>query len=207
MMEIYDISQIIREGIAVWPGDQKFRRQWNMRLEKGQSCNLSAITMSLHTGTHLDAPYHFDDAGPDIASVALKHYVGPARVVTMNVERCISAHDLVALSWDGVERVLFRTRPGDLSETRFDSRFVYLAEDAAGFLGERNMLLVGTDSPSVDAFDSKTLQTHKALLGHGTAILEGVRLGQVPDGDYELICLPLKLAGADGSPVRAILRR
>jgi arylformamidase len=206
-MEIYDISQTIREGIAVWPGDRKFRRQWNLRLERGQSCNLSAVTMSLHTGTHIDAPYHFDDAGSDIASLALKHYAGPARVVTMNIERCISAGDLAVLSWDRVERILFKTRPDGLSDTHFDSRFVYLTKDAAEFLGERDILLVGTDAPSVDAFDSKTMETHKALLRHGTAILEGARLNQVPDGDYELICLPLKLAGADGSPVRAVLRR
>jgi arylformamidase len=206
-MTIFDISQTIQEGITVWPGDQKFRRRWNMRLESGQSCNLSAVTMSLHTGTHIDAPYHFDDSGPDVGSLELGRYFGPARVVTMNVERCISSPDLAALSWEGVERVLFKTRPSGWSEARFDSNFVYLAEDAAGFLGERGVLLVGTDSPSVDAFDSKNMKTHKTLLGHGTAILEGIRLSHVPDGDYELICLPLKMAGADGSPVRAILRK
>ncbi len=206
-MEIYDISQTIREGIAVWPGDQQFRRQWKMRLAKGQSCNLSSVTMSVHTGTHLDAPYHFDDAGTDIASVSLTRYVGRARVVAMSVDRHITARDLALLAWDGVERILFKTRAADAIETEFDPRFVYLSEDGAEFIGKRNMLLVGTDAPSVDGRDSRGMLAHKTLLKHGVAILEGVRLAQVPDGDYELICLPLKLAGADGSPVRAILRR
>ncbi len=206
-MEIFDITQTIREEMPVWPGDQKFRRRWNMRIAQGKSCNLSSVTMSLHTGTHLDAPRHFVDSGQDIACVPLTHYVGRARVVTMKVERCICAADLDCLAWDGVERVLFKTRLFDPGDSRFDPHFVFLAGDGAEFIGLRNLLLVGTDSPSIDAFDSKTMPAHKALLKHGTAILEGIRLAHVPDGDYELICLPLKLAGADGSPVRAILRR
>ncbi len=162
--------------------------------------------MSLHTGTHLDAPCHFADAGADITGVALSRYIGRARVVTLRVERCISDSDLAALSWDGVERILFRTRQTDADDNRFDSHFVYLTEEAAHFIGSRKVFLVGTDSPSIDHFESKTMQAHKALLGHEVAILEGLRLAHVPDGDYELICLPLKLAGADGSPVRAVLR-
>ena len=206
-MKIYDISQTVGEEIAVWPGDQKFRRRWNMRLEKGQSCNLSAVTMSLHTGTHIDAPFHFDDSGPDVANLELARYLGPARVVTISVNRCISSSELNQPALEGAQRVLFRTRQGDSSDSRFCSEFVYLTKDAADFLGARGVLLVGTDAPSVDAFESKDMTTHKALLGHGIAILEGIRLDHVPDGDYELICLPLKVAGADGSPVRAVLRK
>ncbi len=178
-----------------------------MRIAEGGSCNLSSVTMSLHTGTHLDAPCHFVDEGKDITGVPLASYVGPARVVSIKVAECISSADLAALCWDGVERVLFRTLPSDAGDSRFDRNFVYLSEDAAEFLGRHNIILVGTDSPSVDAFRSKTMQSHKALLGHGVAILEGLRLAHVQDGDYELICLPLKLAGGDGSPVRAVLCR
>jgi len=111
------------------------------------------------------------------------------------------------LAWRGIERVLFRTRRRDLPPDRFDRDYVYLAEDGADFLGALGLLLVGTDSPSIDAFASKDLHSHKNLLRQEVAILEGVRLEQVPDGDYELICLPLRLAGLDGSPVRAILRK
>jgi len=206
-MEIFDISQTIREGIAVWPGDQRFRFHWTMRLHAGDSCNVSAVTMSVHTGTHLDAPYHFDNSGADIGTVTLTHYLGSVRVLALPVEGVIAAADLESLDWHGVERVLFKTGASDLPEDQFDRNFVYLGEDGAEFLGKRGLLLVGTDAPSIDAFESKTLGSHRILFKHGVAILEGARLGHVPPGDYELICLPLKLRGLDGSPVRAILRK
>jgi len=205
-MRIYDISQTLREGMAVWPGDQEFHRNWTMQIRKGDSCNVSWVTMSTHTGTHLDAPFHFDDSGLDIASVCLEQYLGPARVVSMEVERVIAVPDLERLNWEGVDRVIFKTRTIGWAEEHFDSRFVYLSEDGAEFLGKRGLRLVGTDAPSIDAFESKTLLSHKLLLKHGVAILEGARLADVRPGDYELICLPLRLAGLDGSPVRAILR-
>lgn len=206
-MEIYDISQTISENLPVWPGDQEFSRRWNMRLARGNPCNLSSVTMSLHAGTHLDAPFHFDDQGNDMGTTALENFIGPARVATIEAERGIEAADLLTLEWCGVERILFRTRSSRWSETRFDPQFAYLTEEAAGFLGEKGMLLVGIDSPSVDLFGGKTMGAHKTLQSHGVMILEGVRLFGVPDGEYELVCLPLKIAGADGSPVRAILRR
>lgn len=206
-METFDISQTIREGMAVWPGDQKVRLHWTMRLSAGDPCNVSAVTMSMHTGTHLDAPYHFDNSGADIAAVALTHYLGPVRVAAPQVEGAITAADLEKLDWRGLERVLFKTRASYLPEDQFDRNFIYLREDGAEFLGKRGLLLVGTDAPSVDAYESRTLGSHKVLLKHGVAILEGVRLGHVPEGDYELICLPLKFGGLDGSPVRAILRK
>jgi arylformamidase len=207
-MPIYDISQTIDDKIAVWPGDQKFRHRWSMRIEKGDSCNVSAVTMSVHTGTHLDAPYHFDDAGHDIGSVPLHLCLGPARVVAVPAEeRCISAPYLACLDWKGVKRILFRTRSGESGGDRFERDFVYLAEDGAEVLAAQGLLLVGTDAPSVDAYSSKTLRCHRILHARGIVILEGVRLAHTPPGDYELICLPLKLAGPDGSPVRAVLRR
>ena len=207
-MPIYDISQTLSERIAVWPGDQKFRRRWSMRIREGQSCNVSAVTMSVHTGTHLDAPYHFDEAGSDIAGVSLRNFIGPARVVAVPAaQELICAPFLQGLDWRGVERVLFKTSASDIAEDRFERNFAFLTEDGAEFLAQRGLLLVGTDAPSVEAYDSKTLDCHKILSRHGISILEGTRLAQVPPGDYELICLPLRLAGLDGSPVRAILRR
>jgi arylformamidase len=207
-MTVYDISQTLNESIAVWPGDQKFRYRWSARISAKYSCNVSAITMSAHTGTHLDAPYHFDEAGIDIGSVSLRPYLGPARVFAVPLEEpSISAAFLERQEWGGVERALFRTRASILAENQFNRDFACLAEDGAEFLAQRRLLLVGTDAPSVEAFASKTLACHKILHKHGIAILEGVRLAQVPIGDYELICLPLKFAGLDGSPCRAILRR
>ena len=205
-MAIYDISQSLRPSIATWPGDQKFRYYWTMQLRSGDSCNVSSLRMSTHTGTHVDAPFHFDDAAADIGSVPLRHYLGPARVVAVDVRSEIAAADLQNLEWEGVERVLFKTRSSSLEERRFCRDYVCLAEDGAEFLGQLCLELVGVDAPSVDPFESQELRSHKILLRHGIAILEGVRLAQVPPGDYELICLPLKLEGLDGSPVRAILR-
>jgi arylformamidase len=207
-MAVYDISQTLNENIAVWPGDQKFRYRWSARISKKYSCNVSSITMSVHTGTHLDAPYHFDEAGIDMGGVSLRPYLGPARVFAVpSGEPSISAAFLERLEWGGVERALFRTRASNIREGQFDRDFACLAEDGAEFLAQRGLLLVGTDAPSVEAFASKTLACHKILHKHGIAILEGVRLAHVPLGDYELICLPLKFAGLDGSPVRAVLRR
>ncbi len=206
-MVIYDISQTLGKNTAVWPGDQKFRHRWSMQIAKGHSCNVSAITMSVHTGTHVDAPYHFDEAGLDIGGAQLLPFLGPARVLDVPPDlRAISAEFLDRLDWSGVERVLFRTRASKLQEDQYDRNFTCLAEDGAEFLAARKLLLVGTDALSVDAFASKSMVCHKILCGQGIAILEGARLAHVPLGDYELICLPLKLAGLDGSPVRAVLR-
>jgi arylformamidase len=154
----------------------------------------------------MDAPYHFDESGPDIASVLLERCIGAARVFDLPVEKCITAFELLKLQWQGVERALFKTRSSGLAEGRFDTEFAYLSEEAAQYLANLGLRLVGTDAPSVDAFGSTTFPSHNILLSHDIAILEGVRLGQVPPGDYELISLPLRLAGLDGSPVRAILR-
>jgi arylformamidase len=207
-MILYDISQALHERIAVWPGDRKLSLRWAMRIADGDSCNVSSVTMSVHTGTHLDAPYHFDDRGQGIADLSLSPCIGPARVFLVPPEQhSITAEFLLGLDWSGVERALFRTRAADPAEAQFDRDFAALTEDGAEFLAARELLLVGTDAPSVDAFGSKTLSCHKILCRRGIAILEGVRLALVPPGDYELICLPLKLAGLDGSPVRAILRR
>jgi arylformamidase len=207
-MPLYDISQTISENIAVWPGDRKFRSSWSMRIARGDACNVSSVSLSVHTGTHMDAPYHFNGAGSDIAGVSLRNCLGSARVVAVPAEHSsITAAYLESLDWGGVERILFRTRCSDLAEDRFPRAFPFLTEDGAEFLAGRGMLLVGTDAPSIEAFSSKNLSCHKILAAHGIAILEGARLALVPPGDYELICLPLKLSGLDGSPVRAILRQ
>ncbi|MBM3790670.1 MAG: hypothetical protein FJW35_10030 [Acidobacteria bacterium] len=205
-MQIYDISPAIHEGIAVWPGDQKFRHRRTMSMGAGDSCNVSSVTMSTHTGSHVDAPLHFDPAARDIAGVSLEPFLGPARVLSIEAESSISAAGLQGHDWGGVERVLFKTRASSLPEDRFEREYPWLSPEAAEFLGGLRLRLVGTDAPSVDAFDSRDLRSHKLLLQRGVAILEGVRLAAVPPGDYELICLPLKFQGLDGSPVRAILR-
>ena len=206
-MEIYDISQTLCREIAVWPGDPEFRYRWSMKIGEGASSNVSAVDMCVHTGTHVDAPLHLDSSGKDIANIPLHHFIGAARVFSIPAEKFIRLADISALDWQNVERVLFKTRSSERPEYSFDQNFVYLDEAVPGFLAQRGILLVGTDAPSVDALDSTSLPCHRTLLRHGIAILEGARLENVPPGDYELICFPLKLAGLDGSPVRAILRK
>ncbi len=204
-MKLHDISREIRPGMPVWPGDEPYLCRWTMRLEKGDSCNVSAVTMSVHTGTHLDAPLHFEESGEDIGSIPLGRYIGPARVVDVGPAERITAALLQKRDLRGIERLLLKTGESGRSGDRFHEDFAYVGADAAEYLVALGLLLLGTDAPSVDAFKSDDFPAHHALLGSGVAILEGIRLGEVSPGDYELVCLPLKLAGLDGSPVRAVL--
>ena len=206
-MQIYDISQTLSGGVAVWPGDPEFRHRRTARIANGASSNVSAVDMCVHTGTHVDAPLHLDDSGCDIADAPLSRCIGPVRIFEIPSRKSIRASDLSGLDWTGVERVLFKTCGSRAPEQPLDGNYACLEEDAAGFLVEKGILLAGTDAPSVDPFSSTDLPSHRILLQHGIVILEGARLEHVPPGDYELVCLPLKLAGSDGSPVRAILRK
>lgn len=205
MRRIYDISQTLRPGIAVWPGDAAFSVEWRWRMADGASVNVSTIRLSTHTGSHSDAPYHFYEHGAAIAEVPLEKYLGRARVVDLPGVEQVGLEHLDGLALDRLERVLFRTLSGD-PEAAFPGPFPYLSAEAARELGRAGLKLVGIDTPSMDPVDSKDLPAHHHLLEHGVAILEGIDLQAVPPGDYELIALPLKLAGLDGSPVRAVLR-
>ncbi|OGF53106.1 MAG: arylformamidase [Candidatus Fraserbacteria bacterium RBG_16_55_9] len=204
-MKIYDISRTISPSIAVWPGDQRFEHRWTMQIEKGASVNLGAITLSVHTGTHADAPYHFNEAGVDINQLALEKFIGPAFVVEVRDASQIQLEHVRSLDFTRVKRVLFKTKASYLEDSRWENDFVYLATETAEFLGKQGVQLVGMDSPSVDSMQSKTLDTHKMLARYGIANLENVNLSQVPPGEYQLIALPLKLQGLDASPVRAVL--
>lgn len=204
-MKIYDISPLIHPGIAVWPGDSPFSRREVLQVRRGDSVNLSTVQLSLHTGSHADAPYHVGDDGQSIEEMDLEAYVGRARLVSLNVNGLIQEKDVAPLLSDALERLLIRCNP-DADPDHFPSSFVYFAPEAAARIGSAGVKLVGTDAPSVDPVDSKDLPAHHAFFRFRMAILENLYLQAVPDGDYELIALPLKIAGGDGSPVRAILR-
>ncbi len=204
MARIIDISQTIHPGMAVWPGDTEYTPFWVWRMDKGETCNVGSVTMSLHTGTHADAPFHFLSDGSPIADVDLSAYIGPALVADVTGIVSISADVIANIPLDGIERILFRTQSAD-PET-FEPDFASLKPDGAEALVARGIRLIGIDTPSVDQSDSKTLDTHKLLAAHRVAILENLKLDHVAPGKYELIALPLKLAGMDGSPVRAVLR-
>lgn len=205
---IWDVSEPLEPATAVFPGDTPFSQQWVLRQEDGGSCNVSTIRMSVHVGTHTDAPLHFDLAGRDMASVDLRHYLGRCRVVDVRGEGTPSLVPAAALTPDllhGAERILFRTRDRHDHRT-WDGAFTAVGPDAARRLVEAGVLLVGIDTPSMDHADSKDLHGHHVLHEGGVAILENLDLSRVPPGDYELIALPLRIVNGDSSPVRAILR-
>ncbi|TNE66699.1 MAG: arylformamidase [Alphaproteobacteria bacterium] len=206
MTRLYDISQTIRPGIPVWPGDREFSLTRTWHIEPGCPVNVSEISMSTHTGSHADARLHFDEKGVDSANTALEAYIGPALLLDLSdvVTDLVRPEHLAGLPAT-VERVLlklFKSFPHD----GWDPDFPAISADAIRFLAARDCKLIGLDVPSLDPQDSKTLDAHFAVDAAGMAILEGLVFDDVPPGDYELIALPLKIAGADGSPLRAILR-
>jgi arylformamidase len=204
MRRIIDISQPIREGIAVWPGDQPHNLSWTMRQDRGDSVNVAAMTMSVHTGTHADGPFHVAAEGARAGAAPLANYFGTAVVVDVRPDSVIGLSAVAGLDLARAERVLFRTRDA-VDPSVFPQQFAHIDPALARRLGEAGILLVGTDAPSVDPFDSKTLETHHILGAHGVAILENLVLTDVAPGRYTLIALPLRLEEADSSPVRAVL--
>lgn len=204
-MKLYDISSPIQAGIAVWPGDTPYRRDEILKMSAGASVNLSTVHISLHTGTHADAPSHFADGAAAIDAVDLSRYLGPALLVTVAVDGAIRPVDLEDCLARRPERLLVRCNPS-IDPNSFPASFVSFSPEAARRAGSMGVRLVGTDAPSVDPFESKDLPAHHAFQSYGTAILENLFLRDVPDGEYELIALPLRIIGGDASPVRALLR-
>lgn len=182
MRRIWDITRPLAPGIPAWPGDRPFERAWTARLEDGAPANVGAIAMSTHVGTHVDAPFHLALTGATVDQVPLQACVGPCVVIPLARLEDAAGH----------ERVLVRAAGGAPS----------LAQVAA----LNGLRLLGTDGASVDREDAIALAVHHALWRRGAVILEGLALDGVPDGTYELIALPLRLAGMDAAPVRALLR-
>lgn len=201
---IRDISQTLRPGLPVWPGDTAFAFERTWRMEDGSPVNVGRMTMSTHSGTHGDAPLHYAADAPDIASVELDAYIGECLVVdARGVTGAIDVADLPHL--DSADRVLFRTFDR-FPHDEWRSDFLPIAAETIEWLALQGVKLVGTDAPSVDPQDSKTMDAHRAVLEHDMRILEGLVLDDVPEGRYELIALPLKIAGGDAGLARAILR-
>lgn len=202
---LHDLSPAIGVGSEVWPGDSPFHLRWSSRLDRGDAANVAELTFSPHTGVHADSPLHLGFGGTDASGLSLDRFCGPARVVDWRGRGVIGKQEIEELSWTGVERVLFRTR-ADGEPTRYDRGMIHFLPDAARYLIERGIRLVGIDTPSVDPFPSRELPAHRVLLAASVGVLESLEMSGVPAGEYELIALPLRLRGADASPVRAILR-
>ncbi len=203
---LWDISPPIGVGFPVFPGDTPFALRLTCTIGPGCPVNVSAITTTPHVGAHTDAPLHYDPAGASIAEVPLAPYLGPCRVIhAIGAAPCVAPAHLAGRLADVPPRVLLRTyerAPVD----RWDPDFTAVEPGAIDLLHACGVRLVGIDTPSLDPAASKTLDSHQRVRALGMAILEGVVLDAVPEGDYELIALPLRIHGGDASPVRAVLR-
>jgi arylformamidase len=203
---LWDISQALRPGLPVWPGDTAFSHRPRWVIGGGSPVNVAAFETTTHAGTHADAPLHYSVEGADAASVDLAPYLGPCRVVdARRAGPFVTPAFLEARLAEPPPRVLLRTYevfPRD----SWVSDFTATSAEAIHWLAAQGVVLIGVDAPSLDPETSKTMDAHHAVLAHDLRILEGLVLDDVPPGDYELIALPLRLAGLDSSPVRAVLR-
>jgi len=202
--KIIDISPLISPDLAVWPGDVAYERTVNLSIQKGANIDLSSITGTVHLGAHTDAPNHYTKGGVGIHERDLSLYLGPAQVVDVDIprgQRVRLEHVSVPIV---APRVLFKT--GSYPDpTHFNSDFCSLSPALIEHLAGEGVRLIGIDTPSIDPADSKDLPSHAMVATHDLAILEGVVLDHVDPGVYQLVALPLRLEGADASPVRAIL--
>ncbi len=206
MRDLYDISPSVAPGFPVFPGDTPFGFRWTWKLGPGCPVNVSELTMSPHTGAHADAPLHYDDSGASIGEVALEPYLGPCRVVhAIGAGSLVEPRHVEPRLRAAPPRVLLRTYERVPVGT-WDPAFTAVAPATIDLLHAHGVKLVGIDTPSLDPETSKTLASHQRVRANGMAVLEGIVLDAVPEGDYELIALPLKWKGLDASPVRAVLR-
>ena len=202
---VWDISQILRPGLPVWPGDTGFAFERTWRMDDGSPVNVGRMTMSTHSGTHADAPLHYSADGADAATMPLDPYIGECIVVDARglSDSEIDVADLPHI--DSADRILFRTYE-TFPHDAWRSDFTAISANAVEWLAVQGVVLIGTDAPSLDPQESKTMDAHKMVLKHDMRILEGLVLDDVPEGRYELIALPLKIAGGDAGLCRAILR-
>ncbi|MBS4188697.1 arylformamidase [Bacillus sp. FJAT-49705] len=201
-----DISQRLDNKIPVWPGDSPFSYKISWSMEDSGSVNVGQITMSTHTGTHIDAPFHFDSDGKRVIDLDVNLYIGPARVIHLHDTKSICVNELKEHNLSGVIRLLIYTGAWK-NRSEFPKSIPHFEPEAASYLAEIGVRLIGLDLPSVDPLDSKELPAHHELTRHGLHILEGLVLDDIDEGDYELAALPLPLVEGDGSPVRAVLKK
>ena len=203
---LWDISPPVHAGTPVFPGDTPYQQRWAASIGPGCPVNVGELTLSPHVGAHADAPLHYDPDGAAIGAVDLAPYLGPCRVV-----HAIGCGPLVqwahlAHALDGLPpRLLVRTY-ATMPQDRWDPQLAAYAPETVERLAALGVRLIGIDTASIDPADSKTLSSHQVIRRHGMRVLENLVLDDVPEGDYELIALPLKLTTADASPVRAVLR-
>ncbi len=207
-MKIYDITVPISNDLPVYPGDPEIKITRIHSLEKGDVARVSHLSFSTHIGTHIDPPYHFMMNGMTLDQVPLDVLIGPARVVDVGDAASIDVAAVERADLKNATRVLFKTRSSRFwSESKeFRKDFVYLETEAAELLVKHGVQLVGIDYLSIEKFNFDKPTTHWTLLGANVVIVEGLDLSAIAPGDYELICLPLKIKDGDGGPARVVLR-
>jgi arylformamidase len=204
---IYDISVPIRSGGLVYPGNPEIEITLQQAVAKGAGANVSLVRFGSHTGTHADAARHFFDDGQTVDKIPLERLIGPALLLSFSDDvRAVGAADLRKHDLKGRKRILLRTRNSALlSQREFARDYTYLAPDGAQYLVDNGVELVGIDYLSIEQFHSGHHKTHRTLLERSVVILEGLDLSVPAPGEYELICLPLRIEGCDGAPARAVL--
>ena len=208
-MDWIDISVTVKTGMVHWPGDRPVLIERSQDMERGDEMNLSAISMGSHSGTHIDAPLHFIRTGKSISEMPFDATIGPARVLAIADPESVKPGELASRNIRSGERILFKTRNSERcwKKDSFAEDFVHLSEGAARFLAEKGVKAVGIDYLSVGAYGQDGGETHRILLEAGVWIIESLDLSGVEPGEYELICLPLKILNSEGAPARAVLRK
>jgi arylformamidase len=204
---LIDVSVPLARGIPTYPGNPEFQLQPVQRIAEGASSNVSRLVMGTHAGTHIDAPRHFFDDGAAVDELALDLLIGMARVVEIRRRGGISSTDLAGLGLREDVRVLLKTPNSALWNTSaFHQDYTHLTEDGARYLVDNGVKVIGIDYLSIEQFKKPGAPAHRALLSAGTIIIEGLNLSEAAPGVYEMYCLPLRVAGADGAPARVVLK-
>lgn len=208
-MTLYDISLTLSETLPTWPGDPKVQLKQISSIAEGDDANVTQVSMSVHTGTHIDAPDHFLGNGDTVDNIPLDLLVGKAVVVEILTEDMITKEDLKKVGvLAGIKRILFKTSNSAYwaaGNQEFQEDFIALGEDAAKYLVSIGIEVVGVDYLSIAPY-ADSAPTHRVLLEAGILIIEGLNLSRVTPGEYTLLCLPLKIGGSDGAPARVLLR-
>ncbi len=204
-MKLIDISRPISTGMPVWPGDSKVEFSFSASKARGSDANVGRLVMGVHAGTHADAAYHYNETGLKIDEMPLDLFVGPARVVDIRSHSLITPALLANVDFTGTPRVLFRSDTWtDMS--KFPTEWPMLDQSTPAWLVERGVRLIGLDVPSVDTLTSSGMPMHHVIDRAGLFILENLDLRNAAPGVYQLIALPLRIKGGDGSPIRAVLQ-
>ena len=207
-MKLIDISLPLHADLATYPGNTPFSLEAIKRLANGDSSNVSSLHLSAHTGTHVDAPFHFFDDGPGTEGLPLEMLCGRTRVVEVTTRRGITVEDLAGFDLTEDVRLLIKTHNSRLwGSSEFHKDYVGVTGAAAHFLVEQGVKVLGVDYLSVEEYKKAGAPAHRTLLGAGTIVIEGLNLRDVEPGSYEMFCLPLSIVGADGAPARVVLRQ